>query len=128
METYLSILAFVMVGAAITLPLFVLFFNVGRGSALPWLLAILLLGTIGCVAVGTLFSAMVVKTRFAELMLPILLLPFMVPPLVFAVKTTVPLFAGRPLSEVVPGLRFLALYDVAFVTLSVLLFSAVVDE
>ena len=50
------------------------------------------------------------------------------PPLVFAVKTTVPLFAGRPLSEVLPGLRFLALYDVAFVTLSVLLFSAVVDE
>ena len=98
------------------------------GAALPGLLATLLLATIGFVAVGTLFSAMVVKTRFAELMLPILLLPFMVPPLVFAVKTTVPLFAGRPLSEVVAGLRFLALYDVAFVTLSVLLFSAVVDE
>jgi hypothetical protein len=32
------------------------------------------------------------------------------------------------LSEVVAGLRFLALYDVAFITLSVLLFSAVVDE
>ncbi|MBK6421927.1 MAG: heme exporter protein CcmB [Gemmatimonadetes bacterium] len=125
---YLANLAFVLVVEAITLPLFVLFFNVGLGSALPGLLATLLLATIGFVAVGTLFSAMVVKTRFAELMLPILLLPFMVPPLVFAVKTTVPLFAGRPLSEVVPGLRFLALYDVAFVTLSVLLFSAVVDE
>ena len=75
-----------------------------------------------------MFSAMVVRTRFAELMLPILLLPFMVPPLICAVKTTVPLFAGRPLSEVVDGLRFLALYDVVFMTLSVLLFSAVVDE
>jgi heme exporter protein B len=71
---------------------------------------------------------MVVRTRFAELMLPILLLPFMVPPLIYAVKTTVPLFAGRPLSDVLEGLRFLALYDVAFITLSVLLFSAVVDE
>ena len=125
---YLANLAFVLVVEAITLPLFVLFFNVALGSALPGLLATLLLATIGFVAVGTLFSAMVVKTRFAELMLPILLLPFMVPPLVFAVKTTVPLFAGRPLSEVLPGLRVLALYDVAFVTLSVLLFSAVVDE
>ncbi len=125
---YLANLAFVLVVEAITLPLFVLFFNVSLGAALPGLLATLLLATIGFVAVGTLFSAMVVKTRFAELMLPILLLPFMVPPLVFAVKTTVPLFAGRPLSEVVAGLRFLALYDVAFVTLSVLLFSAVVDE
>jgi heme exporter protein B len=101
---------------------------VDLGAALPGLLLTLLLATIGFVAVGTLFSAMVVKTRFAELMLPILLLPFMVPPLIFAVKITVPLFAGRPLSDVGPGLRFLALYDVAFVTLSVLLFSAVVDE
>ena len=125
---YLANLAFVLIVEAITLPLFVLFFNLDLGGALPGLLLTLLLATIGFVAVGTVFSAMVAKTRFAELMLPILLLPFMVPPLIFAVKTTVPLFTGRPLSDVLPGLRFLALYDVAFVTLSVLLFSAVVDE
>lgn len=125
---YLANLAFVLVVEAITLPLFVLFFNVDLGHALPGLLLTLLLATAGFVAVGTVFSAMVVRTRFAELMLPILLLPFMVPPLIYAVKTTVPLFAGRPLSDVVDGLRFLALYDVAFITLSVLLFSAVVDE
>ena len=73
-------------------------------------------------------SGPAVKTRFAELMLPVLLLPFMVPPLILAVKTTVPLFAGRPLSEVVDGLRFLAIYDIVFLTLAVLLFPAVVDE
>jgi heme exporter protein B len=125
---YLANLAFVLIVEAITLPLFVLFFNLDLGTALPGLLLTLLLATIGFVAVGTVFSAMVAKTRFAELMLPILLLPFMVPPLIFAVKTTVPLFAGRPLSDVLPGLSFLALYDVAFVTLSLLLFSAVADE
>ncbi len=125
---YLANLVFVLLVEAITLPLFVLFFNVALGHALPGLLAALLLATIGFVAVGTVFSAMVVKTRFAELMLPILLLPFMVPPLIFAVKTTVPLFAGRPLSEVLPGLRFLAIYDVVFLTLALLLFPAVVDE
>ena len=125
---YLANLAFVLVVEAIALPLFVLFFNVDIGHALPGLLLTLLLATAGFVAVGTVFSAMVVRTRFAELMLPILLLPFMVPPLIYAVKTTVPLFAGRPLSDVVDGLRFVALYDVAFITLSVLLFSAVVDE
>ncbi len=125
---YLANLAFVLVVEAITLPLFVLFFNINLGHALAGLCAALALATAGFVAVGTVFSAMVAKTRFAELMLPILLLPFMVPPLIFAVKVTVPLFAGRPLSDVTPGLRFLALYDVAFVTLSILLFSAVVDE
>lgn len=125
---YLANLAFVLLVEAIALPLFVLFFNVGLGHALPGLLATMLLATTGFVAVGTVFSAMVVKTRFAELMLPVLLLPFMVPPLIFAVKTTVPLFAGRPLSEVLPGLRFLAIYDVVFLTLALLLFPAVVDE
>jgi len=125
---YLANLVFVLVVEAIALPLFVLFFNVDIGHALPGLVATLLLATAGFVAVGTVFSAMVVRTRFAELMLPILLLPFMVPPLIYAVKITVPLFAGRPLSAVLDGLRFLALYDVAFITLSVLLFSAVVDE
>ncbi len=125
---FLANLVFVLVVEAIALPLFVLFLNVDIGHALPGLLLTLLLATTGFVAVGTVFSAMVVRTRFAELMLPVLLLPFMVPPLILAVRITVPLFAGRPLSEVVDGLRFLALYDVTFVTLSALLFSAVVDE
>lgn len=125
---FLANLAFVLVVEAIALPLFVLFFNVDLGPALPGILLTLLLATAGFVAVGTVFSAMVVRTRFAELMLPILLLPFMVPPLIFAVKITVALLGGRPLSDVADGLRFLAIYDVVFVTLSVLLFSAVVDE
>lgn len=125
---YLANLVFVLVVEAIALPLFVLFFNLDLSHALGGLLLTMLLATAGFVAVGTIFSAMVVKTRFAELMLPILLLPFMVPPLILAVKTTVPLFARRPLSEVVDGVRFLAVYDVVFITLAVLLFSAVVDE
>ena len=125
---YLANVAFVLVVEAIALPLFVLFFNLDIARALPGLLLTLLLATAGFVAVGTLFSAMVVRTRFAELMLPILLLPFMVPPLIYAVKTTVLLFGARPLSDVAEGLRFLTLYDVVFITLSVLLFSAVVDE
>jgi heme exporter protein B len=125
---YLASLAFVLVVEAIVLPLFVLFFNLDIGRALPGLVLTMFLATVGFVAVGTVFSAMVVRTRFAELMLPILLLPFMVPPLIYAVKTTVPLFAGHPLSDVVDGLRFLAVYDIVFLTLSTLLFSAVVDQ
>lgn len=125
---YLANLAFVLLVEAIALPLFILFFNLDLAGALPGLVLALLLATAGFVAVGTVFSAMVVKTRFAELMLPVLLLPFMVPPLILAVKATAPLLAGRPLSTVYDGLRFLALFDVCFITISVLLFSAVVDE
>ncbi len=121
-------LAFVGAVEAITLPLFVLFFNVDLGHALPGLVGVTVLATIGFVAVGTLFSAMAVRTRFAELMLPVLLLPFMVPPLIGAVQVTARLLADRPLSEMLGWLRLLALYDVVFVTLCTMAFASVVDE
>jgi heme exporter protein B len=111
-----------------TLPLFTLFFNVSLWPVLPGVLGVAALATIGFVAVGTIFGAMAVRTRFAELMLPVLLLPFMVPPLIGAVQVTSRLLAARPLSEMWGWLRLLALYDVVFVTLCTLAFSAVVDE
>ncbi len=124
----LANLAFVGTVELVTLPLFTLFFNVSLGPRLPGILGVAALATIGFVAVGTIFSAMAVRTRFAELMLPVLLLPFMVPPLIGAVQVTTRLLAGRPLSEMLGWLRLLALYDVVFVTLCTLAFSAVVDE
>jgi heme exporter protein B len=124
----LANLAFVGTVELVTLPLFVLFFNVSLGHALPGLIGVTVLATIGFVAVGTIFSAMAVRTRFAELMLPVLLLPFMVPPLIAAVQVTSRLLANRPLSEMWGWLRLLALYDVVFVTLCMMAFTAVVDE
>lgn len=125
---YVANLAFVGMVEAIALPLFVLFFNVNIAHALPGLLLTIVLATLGFVAVGTVFAAMVVRTRFAELMLPVLILPFMIPPLIGAVQVTARLLAGRPLSEQVGWLRILGLYDVVFVTLCTLAFAAVVDE
>jgi heme exporter protein B len=125
---FLANCAFVGLVEAVALPLFVLFFNVSLGGALLPLVGVIALATVGFVAVGTIFSAMVVRTRFAELMLPVLLLPFMVPPLIGAVQATARLLADRPLSEVVGWLRLLALYDVLFVTLATLIFPAVVEE
>jgi heme exporter protein B len=124
----LANLAFVGAVEAVALPLFVLFFNVDLGHTLPGLLGVTALATTGFVAVGTIFSAMAVRTRFAELLLPVLLLPFMVPPLIGAVQVTARLLAGRPLSEMLGWLRLLALYDVVFVTLCTMAFASVVDE
>jgi heme exporter protein B len=124
----LANLAFVGTVELVTLPLFTLFFNVSLWAQLPGILGVTALATIGFVAVGTSFSAMAVRTRFAELMLPVLLLPFMVPPLIGAVQVTSRLLAGRPLSEMWGWLRLLALYDVVFVTICTLTFSAIVDE
>jgi heme exporter protein B len=108
--------------------LFMLFFNVPVWRVWLPLATVTALATVGFIAVGTLFSAMVVRTRFAELMLPVLLIPFLLPPLIAAVQVTAQLFAGRPLSEVAGWLRLLAAYDVCFVTLATLLFPFTVTE
>ncbi len=121
-------LAFVAVVESVGLPLFVLFFDVPLGRVLLPLVGVIALATVGFVAVGTLFSAMVIRTRFAELMLPVLLLPFLIPPLVGAVQVTAKLLAGRPLSETAGWLRLLAAYDIGFVSLATLLFRYTVEE
>lgn len=121
-------LVFVAVVQITGLVLFTLFFNVPVWRVWAPLIAVMALASVGFIAVGTLFSAMVVRTRFAELMLPVLLLPFLLPPLIAAVAVTVKLFGARPLSEVTGWLRLLAAYDVTFVTLATLLFPATVSE
>src|SRR5436190_16132934 len=121
-------LIFVATIELIGVPLLALFFNV---QVLPFLLplsAVIALATFGFVAVGTLFSAMTVRTRFAELLLPVLLLPFMIPPLSWAVLATARLLGGRPLSDVAGWLKMLAAYDIVFVGVALLLFPATVNE
>jgi heme exporter protein B len=125
---YLANLGFVLLVEALTVPVFVLFFNVDLSRALVPIAGLLLLATIGFVAVGTVLSAMTVRTRFAELMLPVLLLPFLVPPVLVGVQATTRLLAGRPSDEIVGWFRFLLLYDLAFLTLALLLFPFVVEE
>jgi heme exporter protein B len=125
---YLANLAFVFTVEAVALPLFVLFFGVDLGGALGGIVLTAVLATAGFVAVGTIFAAMTVRTRFAELMLPLLVLPFLIPPLIGAVQVTARLLAGRPVSEIAGWFRILALYDLVFVTLCLLLFPSLMDE
>jgi heme exporter protein B len=101
---------------------------VSFGRALPAVVGTAMLATIGFVAVGTIMAAITVRTRFAELMLPLLVLPFLVPPVSWAVQVTSRLLTGRPANEIVGWIRLLALYDLVFVTLCILLFPPLMDE
>jgi len=121
-------LAFVAMIEVIGVPLLALFFNVRILPVMGPLAGVVALATVGFVTVGTLFSAMTVRTRFAELLLPVLLLPFMIPPLIWAVLATGRLFAARPLSEIEGWLKMLAAYDIVFVGIALLLFPATVNE
>ena len=108
------------------LPLFAAFANV---SVLSFgLIAVLILGTVGFVTVGTLFSAMAVTTRSRELLLPLLLLPVAAPVLIAAVEGTRSVLEGEPWSELLPALGVLAAFDVVFVALCPFLFEYVMEE
>ena len=126
----LANLAFVGTVEAVSLPLFVLFYDLPLPGAagLATLIGVIVMVTVAFVSVGTLLSAMVVRTRFAELMLPLLLLPFLVPPLVSGVQLTARILAGRPLSELLGWLRLLTLFDIVFVVLAAFLFEVTLDE
>ena len=120
----------VFVGAveAISIPAVALFYNTPFGGRWLAIAGVALLATIGLVAVGTLFSAMAVNTRMAELLLPMLSLPFFVPIVMAAAQSSARLMAGRPIAEAWPWLRILVAYDIVFVTACTLAFPYTLDE
>ena len=101
----------------VSLPVFVLFYNVpwGTGQILPMLL-VMVLGTWALTVIGTLFSALTVNLRLRELMLPTLVYPMMIPALISAMTITTNVLAGDPMGF---GLRFLVGFDIIFTLLSV---------
>jgi heme exporter protein B len=125
---YLANLVFVLVVDVVVLPVFVLFFNVTPTVGLAWVALLLGLAAVGYVAIGTVLAAMTVRTRFAELMLPVLLLSFVVPPVLVGVQATTRLLAGRPISEILGWFWFLVVYDFVFLVLGLMLFPATVDQ
>jgi len=101
----------------VSLPVFVLFYNVpwGTGQILPMLLA-MVLGTWALTVIGTLFSALTVNLRLRELMLPTLVYPMMIPALISAMTITTNVLAGDPMGF---GLRFVVGFDIIFTLLAV---------
>lgn len=121
-------LVFVAGVQAITIPALALFYNVAIGDVWLPLAAVALLAAIGIVAVGTVFSSMAVNTRMAELLLPLLSLPFFLPVVMGAAQTTARLLAGRPMADAWPWLRLLMGFDIVFVVACTLIFPFTVEE
>jgi heme exporter protein B len=112
----------------VAIPAVVLFYNLPIGRAIPALALIALLAAVGLVAVGTLFSAMAVNTRMAELLLPMLSLPFFVPIVLASAQASTRLMAGRPFAEVAGWLRILIAFDIVFSVACTLAFPYTIEE
>jgi heme exporter protein B len=122
----ISNLAFMLIVEAIVLPVYSLLYNTNLFH--PGLLAVILLGSIGYTAVGTLLSSMAVQTRTRDVMLPILLFPVAVPVLISAVKASSGYLTGAAWEEILPWLNLLIAYDVIFTAIAFMVFDYVVEE
>ena len=112
----------------IAIPALALFYNMRVGTPLFVVSGIVLLAMIGIVAVGTLFSAMAVNTRLAELLLPMLSLPFFVPILMDAAQAANRVLADRPIAESWPLLKILIAFDIVFLFACTIAFPFTLEE
>jgi heme exporter protein B len=122
----LSNLAFMLIVEAIVLPIYSVLYNVNLFQ--PGLLLVILLGSIGYIAVGTLLSAMAVQARTRDVLLPILLFPVVLPVLISAVKASAGFLQGLEMSEIMPWLNILIVYDMIFIAIAYMVFDFVVEE
>jgi heme exporter protein B len=110
----------IVVVECISLPVFVIFYNV-RLQRLGLLFLVMLLGTWGITVIGTLFSAMTVNLRLRELMLPTLIYPMLIPALVGAIELSRVFINGGSLAENFIWFRILVAFNVIFTILSLAL-------
>jgi heme exporter protein B len=96
--------------------------------SLPWLLPSLALGTAGFSIVGTLFSFLSTTSRYGEVILPFLFLPVVVPIVLGGVSTMNIILAGRPFGESLKWIQILAVFDIMYLAVSLLLFKYLIEE
>jgi heme exporter protein B len=122
----ISNLAFMMIVEAIVLPVYSFLYNINLFN--PGLLLVILLGSIGYTAVGTLLASMAVQARTRDVLLPILLFPVAIPVLLASVKASGGFLSGAEMTEILPSLNLLLVYDVIFISLAFMVFDSVVEE
>ena len=119
-------LIFMLIVEAIVLPVYSVLYSVNLFK--PGLLLVILLGSIGYVAVGTLLSSMAVQTRTRDVLLPILLFPLIIPVLIAAVKGSTGFLQGAQVVDIRPWINLLIVYDVIFIAVAFMVFDYIVEE
>jgi heme exporter protein B len=113
----------------IIVPLTALMFQAHLFAYPVLLLGLLATGTFGFAAVGTLFAAMLGRTRSRDVLLPVLLYPITIPVIIAGVRGTAALLQAEvdlPMARV--WLSFLVCFDLVFITLALWTFEPVMTE
>ncbi len=113
---------------AIIVPLFIVLFNFSDVKGLAGLIVIILLGTIGFILVGTLFSALTVNVRTREILLPVILFPIIIPLIMSSVMATQKVLSTGDLFSAIDEIRLLIVYDLVFFIAAQLVFEYVIED
>jgi heme exporter protein B len=116
---------FVSVLELVIAPLFVMFYNLRSLGPSYQLVLVSVLGNWALVVNGTFFGAISIRTRSREVLLPLLLFPISIPALLAAVSATTIILTGEGSAYL--SLVFLAVYDVVFTTVGLVLFETVLQ-
>ncbi len=116
----------VLLGAGLV-PLMVVLYDAGT-LRIPALLGVIVAGTAGLAAPGTLYAAMTAQARAKQTLLPILLFPLVVPVLLSSVKATSLLILGDPMGQIRGWVLLLVSFDLIHWSLCGLLFGRVVED
>ena len=125
----LGIVALLTTAEIILIPLVSLLFQAPLLDHPFWLAAIVVSGTLGFAAVGTLFAAMLVRARSRDVLLPVLLYPITVPVMIAGVRGTAALLQPQVEVGIVQfWVALLVFFDVVFVTLSLWTFEPLMTD
>jgi heme exporter protein B len=116
---------FALVVGALLVPIAALIYNMPLLSA--WLVIVLLLGTLGLSAVGTLLATMTVQTRTRESLLPVVMLPLALPVVLTAVRATTGILSAQPSADWLGWLQLLAFVDAAYFAACFVMFEFVIE-
>lgn len=108
-------------------PIMVVLYDAGTLQLLK-LLGVIVLGTAGLSAPGTLYAGMTAQIKAKQMLLPLLLFPLIVPALLASVKATSLVILGDPMGQSGAWLTLLAAFDLIYWSLCGLLFGRVVEE
>ena len=117
---------FMTVVEIIVFPIFAVLFNLSL--ALPEMIPVALLATLGIATVGTVFSAMAINTRSREVMLPLLFFPAVLPVIVAAVEASGLIIRGESGSDLARWIPLLLVFDAVFLVVCPVAFNMVVEE
>ncbi len=113
---------------AVVMPLFWILFNLQEWNLLPQLFLVTLLGTVGFCVLGTIMSAITLRARARELLLPLVLFPLMIPVILATIRCMENIMSAGELGAAWSWLRLLLGFDVIFVTVGILMFDRVIES